>query len=157
MSAPLLLKIAPDLGDPELAGIADAALAASIDGFIVSNTTISRDGLVPARRSGEAGGLSGRPLFRRSTIMLAKLRQLVGKRAVLVGVGGIDSPETAFAKIAAGADLVQLYTGMIYEGPDLPARILAGLVAELDRRRLAAIVDAVGIDAGLWSKEGPEA
>ncbi|MEO8667050.1 MAG: quinone-dependent dihydroorotate dehydrogenase [Bauldia sp.] len=155
MGAPLLLKIAPDLGDPELAGVADAALAAGIDGMIVSNTTLSRDGLSPGRHSSEAGGLSGKPLFRRSTIMLARLRLLVGKRMVLVGAGGVDSAETTFAKITAGADLVQLYTGMVFGGPGLPTRILDGLAGELDRHDFATIADAVGADTALWAAAAP--
>jgi dihydroorotate dehydrogenase len=152
---PLLLKVAPDLGDAEAAGITDAALAAGIDGMIVSNTTISREGLSPGPWSDETGGLSGRPLYRRSTILLAKIRRMVGRRMVLIGVGGIDSAEAAFGKIAAGADLIQLYTGMVFAGPGLPARILDGLAGELDRRGLATIADAVGTEADSWASASP--
>jgi len=155
LRTPLFLKIAPDLTEAELAGIADAALASGIEGMIVSNTTISRDGLPESRRSKEEGGLSGRPLFRRSTIVLAKLRRLVGRRLVIVGVGGVDSAEAAFAKIAAGADLVQLYTGLIFEGPGLPARVLNELVGYLDRHRFPSIADAVGVDTDLWAAANP--
>lgn len=124
---PVLVKIAPDLDDGALAEIVAAAIAAGIDGMIVSNTTIARDGLSDRRHAAEAGGLSGRPLFARSTAMLRKARELAGNRLVLIGGGGIDSPATARVKRAAGADLVQLYTGLVYEGPGLVGRILGGL------------------------------
>ena len=126
---PLLLKIAPDLDDTALAAIAEKTAAAGVDGLIATNTTTARDGVSDARLAAEAGGLSGRPLFDRSTRILAKLRRLVGDGLVLIGVGGVDSAATARQKLDAGADLVQLYTGMIYEGPDLPARIVADLVS----------------------------
>ena len=126
---PLLLKIAPDLDDTALAAIAEKTAAAGVDGLIATNTTTARDDVSDARLAAEAGGLSGRPLFDRSTRILAKLRRLVGDGLVLIGVGGVDSAATARQKLDAGADLVQLYTGMIYEGPDLPARIVAGLVS----------------------------
>jgi len=140
---PLFLKIAPDLGDAELEDIAAEVLEKGIDGVIVSNTTVSR----PALRSpaGEAGGLSGRPLLERSTAVLARMRRLLGPRPAIIGVGGVDSAETALEKIRAGADLVQLYTGLIYAGPALPGRILSGLLAALDRQgggSLAALRDS---------------
>jgi dihydroorotate dehydrogenase len=152
---PLLLKIAPDLADAELASIADAALAAGIGGMIVSNTTLAREGLSSGRWAGEAGGLSGRPLHRRSTIILARLRQIIGSRMALIGVGGVDSAATAFAKIAAGADLVQLYTGMIFEGPQLAKQVLSGLAGELDRRGFATVAEAVGTDTERWAAKDP--
>jgi dihydroorotate dehydrogenase len=125
---PVLLKIAPDLDRDALAAIVETAIAAGIDGMIVSNTTVSREGVrdILAR---EAGGLSGRPLFQRATEMLATAKALAGKRLVLVGAGGVESAATARAKLDAGASLVQLYTAMIFEGPRLPARIVAGLAA----------------------------
>lgn len=144
---PILLKIAPDLDDDALAAICDAALASGIDGMIISNTTIAREGLRDARHARETGGLSGRPLFARSTAMLRKVRKRVGSRLVLVGVGGVDSAETAFAKVAAGADLVQLYTGLIYRGPRLPVDIAEGMIALLDRRGFRTIAEAVGSEA----------
>jgi len=124
---PVLVKIAPDLDKDALAAIVDTVAAAGIDGMIVSNTTIARDGLTDRTHAGEAGGLSGRPLFRRSTDMLDTVRSIAGDRLVLIGVGGVDSAEAAQAKFDAGADLVQLYTGMVYEGPGLPSRIAADL------------------------------
>jgi dihydroorotate dehydrogenase len=147
---PLLLKIAPDLDDAALHAIVDTALAVGIEGMIVTNTTIARTGLSDARRAGEAGGLSGRPLFQPSTTMLAKVRRHAGKGLVLVGAGGVDSAETAFAKIAAGADLVELYTGFIYRGPGLAREIHAGLVAILEARGLSGIGEAVGSETDRW-------
>jgi dihydroorotate dehydrogenase len=126
-SVPVLVKIAPDLDDDALGGIVETVIAAGIDGMIVSNTTLSRDGVSDPQLAAEAGGVSGRPLFAPSTKMLARARRLAGDRLVLVGVGGIDSGVAARQKLAAGADLVQLYTGMVYEGPGLPARIVAEL------------------------------
>jgi dihydroorotate dehydrogenase len=126
---PILVKIAPDLDEDALSEIVETVVAAGIDGMIVSNTTISRNGLTDRTHATEAGGLSGRPLCRRSTDMLATVRRFSGDRLVLVGAGGVDSAATAAAKLAAGADLVQLYTGMVYEGPGLAARIAAGLAS----------------------------
>jgi dihydroorotate dehydrogenase len=127
---PLFLKIAPDLDESELGDIAAEVLVHSVDGVIVSNTTVSRPAL-RSRAGAEPGGLSGRPLFRRSTIVLAKMRRLLGPHVALVGVGGVDSAAAALEKIRAGADLVQLYTGLIYEGPHLPAIILSGMAEAL--------------------------
>jgi dihydroorotate dehydrogenase len=137
---PVFLKIAPDLTENDLDDIADEVLANGIDGIIVSNTTLSRVGLVSSTRN-ESGGLSGAPLFERSTIVLAKMRQRVGNRLALIGVGGVDSAEKALAKIEAGADLVQLYTGLIYEGPGLPAKIVKGLSAAAAKSGAASISD----------------
>ena len=125
---PIVVKIAPDLDDDAQAAICEAIVAARMDGMIVSNTTVSRAGLSDARIAAEAGGMSGRPLFAPSTAMLAKVRTIVGSRLALIGTGGIHSVATAREKLAAGADLIQVYTGMIYEGPELPGRIVAGLL-----------------------------
>jgi dihydroorotate dehydrogenase len=136
---PVFLKIAPDLSEAELADIAGEALERRIDGVIVSNTTLARTDLMGNLHRDETGGLSGRPLFRRSTAVLARMRRLVGKDMALIGVGGVDSTETALEKIRAGADLVQLYTGMVYAGPSLPGRIVGGLAAHCAREGLASI------------------
>ncbi|WP_422372596.1 quinone-dependent dihydroorotate dehydrogenase [Hoeflea sp.] len=136
---PVFLKIAPDLSDADLDDIAEECLSHPLDGLIVSNTTLSRAGLTETRASSESGGLSGRPLFSRSTIVLAKMRQRLGAAMPLIGVGGIDSAETAAEKIRAGADLVQLYTGFIYGGPMLPSRILSGLSRICDDEQIARI------------------
>jgi dihydroorotate dehydrogenase len=152
---PLLLKIAPDLHDDSLAAIADTAMASGIEGMIVSNTTLSRESLRDADFAKEAGGLSGRPLFTRSTAILARLRLHVGRRLVLIGVGGVDSADAAWKKIVAGADLVQLYTGLVYRGPGLAAEIVAGLAQKLDLSGFAGIADAVGTEAERWSAARP--
>jgi dihydroorotate dehydrogenase len=130
---PLFLKIAPDLGDAELEDIAAEVKRNAVEGVIVSNTTIARPGLQTRAHAHETGGLSGKPLFERSTIVLAKMRRLLGPKVAIIGVGGVDSAESALDKIRAGADLVQLYTGMIYGGPALPGRILRGLSQTLDQ------------------------
>jgi len=136
---PVFLKIAPDLSEPDLDDIAAECLVQKLDGLIVSNTTLSRTGLNPDPKTAEAGGLSGRPVFERSTIVLAKMRQRLGADMPLIGVGGIDSAETAAEKMRAGADLVQLYTGFIYGGPLLPGRILRDLSRICDRENLTHI------------------
>jgi dihydroorotate dehydrogenase len=136
---PVLLKIAPDITEDGLDDIVAEVLDKTLDGMIVSNTTLSRTGI--ARDPGEAGGLSGRPVFERSTIVLAKTRERLGPDLTLIGVGGVDSAESALAKIEAGADLVQLYTGMIYRGPGVANAINRGLARMLDARGTASISD----------------
>ncbi|MER9441036.1 quinone-dependent dihydroorotate dehydrogenase [Mesorhizobium sp. M0340] len=136
---PVFLKIAPDLVEAELEDIAAELTEKQIDGLIVSNTTIARSGLRNAGLAGEAGGLSGKPLFERSTIVLARMRKLLGPDTTIIGVGGVDSAETALEKIRAGADLVQLYTGMIYAGPALPGRILSGMARFMDSQGLKSL------------------
>ncbi|WP_442579188.1 quinone-dependent dihydroorotate dehydrogenase [Mesorhizobium sp. ASY16-5R] len=130
-SRPVFLKIAPDLVDAELEDVAAEVLAHPIDGVIVSNTTLSRENLVDAALAGETGGLSGKPLFERSTIVLAKMRRLLGPETAIMGVGGVNSAEAALEKVRAGADLVQLYTGLIYSGPSLPGKILRDMLQRL--------------------------
>ena len=144
--APLALKIAPDLDEAALADVAETALAHGIAAIIATNTTLARDGLT-SPHAGETGGLSGAPLFVRSTDVLRTLRRLTQGRLQLVGVGGVDGPETAYAKIRAGADAVQLYTAMIYGGLSLGARIAQGLDALLARDGFASVAEAVGADA----------
>lgn len=138
---PIFLKIAPDLVEAGLSDIAAEVLRAGIDGIIVSNTTLGRAGLRNAAHRDEAGGLSGRPLFERSTAVLARMRRLVGSNLALIGVGGVDSAKTAIEKIKAGADLVQLYTGMIYAGPSLPGRIVDALAEHCRSEGLAGIAE----------------
>lgn len=139
-ATPIFLKIAPDLGDADLEDIAETVAANRIDGIIVSNTTLSRDGLT-SRLAQESGGVSGRPLFARSTIMLARMRRLVGPQLPLIGVGGVDTAEAALEKIRAGADLVQIYTGMVYAGPALPSEILRGMSRFASDHGLASLRD----------------
>ncbi|GAA5110148.1 quinone-dependent dihydroorotate dehydrogenase [Bartonella jaculi] len=123
-SVPIFLKIAPDLSEKELDDIAEEIQHSDFDGLIVSNTTLSRQGLKNSLLSTEEGGLSGRPLFELSTTVLAKMRKKLGKDIAIIGVGGIKDAQTALEKVKAGADLVQLYSGMVYEGPDLVVTIL---------------------------------
>jgi dihydroorotate dehydrogenase len=124
---PLLLKLAPDLTDADAIDCARAALDAGCAGLVLTNTTIRFDGLV-SPTDGMSGGLSGRPLFGRSTELLRRMRDALGSEPVLIGVGGIMSAEDAQAKLAAGADLIQIYSGLIYGGPGLPRRLLRGLL-----------------------------
>jgi dihydroorotate dehydrogenase len=116
---PLLVKVAPDLDGSQVDAIAKLAVKHAVDGLIATNTTVSREAVKGHRHELQAGGLSGRPLFAASTEVLHRFARALGGRIPLVGVGGIHSGEDARAKIDAGASLVQLYTGFIYEGPDL--------------------------------------
>jgi dihydroorotate dehydrogenase len=142
---PILVKIAPDLDERGKAEIAEVALASGLDGLIVGNTTLARDGLT-GRYRGEAGGLSGRPLFARSTALLAEMYRLTGGRIPLIGVGGVSGGGDAYAKIRAGASLVQLYTALIYRGPGLVARINHDLARRLAADGFASVADAVGVN-----------
>lgn len=152
MTPPIFLKIAPDLAEAELDDIAAEVLDKGIDGVIVSNTTLSRVGLKSASAS-EAGGMSGRPLFARSTAVLARMRRRLGPKVAIVGVGGVDSAETAAEKIRAGADLVQLYTAMIYAGPSLPGRIAKGLSGIATREGLGSIAELRDSALAKWEAE----
>jgi dihydroorotate dehydrogenase len=149
----IFLKIAPDLVEAELEDIAAEVAEKAIDGVIVSNTTIARPRLRSADLAGETGGLSGKPLFERSTIVLAKMRKLLGPDPAIIGVGGVDSAETALEKIRAGADLVQIYTGMIYAGPALPGRIVAGMVRFADMQRLKSLRELRDTSLDRWASK----
>ncbi|HIP23599.1 MAG TPA: quinone-dependent dihydroorotate dehydrogenase [Rhodobacteraceae bacterium] len=142
---PVFLKIAPDLDDIALGEIVEVALETGISGIIATNTTLSREGLHSAHAA-EVGGLSGQPLFERSTRVLARLSQLTEGALPLVGVGGISTPEQAFAKILAGASAVQLYTALVYKGIGLAADLAHGLDALMAKNGIANIADAVGSD-----------
>jgi dihydroorotate dehydrogenase len=148
---PLLVKIAPDLEDEAIDAIARLAYEEGLAGVIAVNTSLNRLGLEQRRiaQTGrtlaeEAGGLSGAPLRARALEVLRRLRAVAGPGLPLIGVGGIDSPESAWERISAGASLVQLYTGWIYEGPQLVPSILEGLVQQLDRHGFRTISEAVG-------------
>lgn len=143
---PLLLKIAPDLDEHAMDDIAREVLDCAIEGLIVSNTTLARSASLKSANARQAGGLSGEPLFEPSTRVLAEMRRRVGARLVLVGVGGVSSGAGAYAKIRAGASLVQLYTALAYEGPGLVARIKRELLECLARDGFSHIRDAVGAD-----------
>ncbi|MFD1911341.1 quinone-dependent dihydroorotate dehydrogenase [Halodurantibacterium flavum] len=147
-SIPVFLKVAPDLSDEEIPGIASVALEAGIDAIIATNTTLARDGL-RSPDAGQAGGLSGAPLFEKSTRVLARFSQATGGQIPLVGVGGISSGAEAYAKIRAGASAVQLYTALIYGGMSLVPRILRDLDALLEKDGLT-VEQAVGLDSSAW-------
>jgi dihydroorotate dehydrogenase len=145
---PLLAKVGPDLTEEEVADIADVALAAGIDGLIVGNTTLERPPGLRSLHRGETGGLSGRPLAARANACLAAMYRHTRGRIPLIGCGGIASGADAYARIRAGANLVQLYSALVYRGPGLVAQILRELVVLLRRDGLEAVADAVGIDQG---------
>jgi dihydroorotate dehydrogenase len=147
VNIPLLVKIAPDLTPEERADIAAVALATAIDGIVVANTTVARAPELRSRDAQEAGGLSGRPLFAASTALLAEMYRLTQGRLPLIGVGGVASASEAYAKIRAGASLVQLYTALIFHGPALIGEIKTGLAEVLRRDGFASIGEAVGVDA----------
>ena len=146
---PVFLKIAPDLSAGELEDIVDVALAAKVAGIIATNTTLQREGLKSASR-GEVGGLSGAPLFEKSTRVLARLSQLTHGLLPLIGVGGVGSAEQAYEKIRAGATAVQLYTAMVYQGISLVPKVATGLDALLARDGYANVALAVGTGRSAW-------
>lgn len=147
-AAPLLVKIAPDLTAAQRRDIAEVALDTGIDGLIVSNTTVGRPAGLRSRHAKEAGGLSGRPIFTASTALLADMYRLTGGRLPLIGVGGVGSAADAYAKIRAGASLVQLYTVVVFEGPAVVGRITSGLAELLRRDGFGSISEAVGSGHG---------
>lgn len=153
-SVPVLLKIAPDVSREMVSDIVEIAVARGAAGIIVGNTTISRPDGLRDRQRGETGGLSGRPLFPLSTRVLAWTYLATKGRLPLVGVGGIEDSETAYAKIRAGASLLQLYTALIYNGPELFGRIADGLAAKLRADGFSNLAEAVGADAANWA-DGP--
>ena len=148
---PILVKIAPDLAWSQLDEVLQFATDFNVDGIIATNTTLQRDGLTTQTipQTGrppteEAGGLSGPPLRSKSTAIVRYIYRHTQGQLPIIGVGGIDSVEAAWEKIAAGASLVQLYTGLVYQGPGLTARIARGLVAKLDESGFNTIAEAVG-------------
>lgn len=143
---PVLVKVAPDLSEEELADIAATCLETGIDGIVATNTTITRPEDLRGREAGEEGGLSGRPLFDLSTRILHALYRLTEGRIPLIGVGGISSGADAYAKIRAGASLVQLYSAMVFHGPGIANRINRDLAALLRRDGYAGVREAVGAD-----------
>ncbi|MDC0660320.1 quinone-dependent dihydroorotate dehydrogenase [Leisingera sp. SS27] len=146
---PVFLKIAPDLDRTGIEDIAAVALETGIDAVIATNTTLSRDGLRSPHK-GEAGGLSGAPLFEKSTRVLAQLSELLEGKVPLVGVGGISTAEQAYAKICAGASAVQLYTAMVYGGLSLAGDIARGLDGLLARDGFDNVAQAVGTKRKDW-------
>ena len=143
---PLLLKIAPDLTAEDRVDIAEVALQHGLDGLIISNTTIARPATLDPRWQKEAGGLSGAPLFQPSTALLSDMYRLTAGKLPLIGVGGIASAAEAYAKIRAGASLIQLYSSLVYAGPGLPARIVRELPGLLARDGFSHVGAAIGAD-----------
>lgn len=148
---PVFVKIAPDLAEGDLEDVCEVVSGSTLDGLIVSNTTLSRAGVQNAHHASEAGGLSGRPLFERATIVLAKTRKLVGPDMPVIGVGGVSDADSAWQKVAAGANLVQVYTGLVYKGPALLREILSGFEARLDQGGFASLGEAVGHKMPDWA------
>ena len=146
---PVFLKIAPDLGHDELAELAQVAQTAGVDAIIATNTTLSREGLQSVHKT-QAGGLSGAPLFEKSTRILAQVSQLTQGRIPLIGVGGVGNAEQAYEKIRAGASAVQLYTAMVFGGLGLAAEIARGLDRLLERDGFDSVAQAVGSGRGAW-------
>ncbi|MFU8882133.1 MAG: quinone-dependent dihydroorotate dehydrogenase [Rhodobacterales bacterium] len=146
---PVFLKIAPDLTLAELSEIADVARSAGVDAIIATNTTLDRGGL-QSPHAQEKGGLSGAPLFEKSTRVLAQLSDLTQGTIPLIGVGGISTAEDAYQKIRAGASAVQLYTALVYHGLSLVPNIARGLDDLLARDGFATVADAVGTGRADW-------
>jgi dihydroorotate dehydrogenase len=152
-TVPLLVKIAPDLGDGEIDALAAAAVQLSLDGLVCTNTTVSRGGLLsPAELTAVPGGVSGAPLKARALAVLRRVRAVTGDRLVLVSVGGIETPDDALARIRAGATLVQAYTGFVYGGPAWPASINRGLAGRVRDLGVATIADLIGTEAPIPSR-----
>lgn len=147
---PIFLKIAPDLDEVQLDGIARTIAGTDLDGLIVSNTTVSRDAVMGKENATQTGGLSGKPLFDLSTRRLAQMRQRVGTLPI-IGVGGVHSPESAVAKFEAGADAIQLYSALVFGGLDLLDRIKRGLVAAVRAEGGRSVADLVGLKTGRWA------
>jgi len=144
---PVFLKIAPDLTDAEITDVADVANTSGIAAVVATNTTLARDGLTSKHQT-EAGGLSGQPVFEKSTRVLAKLSTQT--TVPLIGVGGVGSAEQAYAKIRAGASAVQLYTALVFGGISLPTQIAEGLDQLLERDGFANVANAVGTAREDW-------
>jgi dihydroorotate dehydrogenase len=146
LRAPLLIKISPDLNDEEIADVVAAVMELNIDGIIVSNTTVSRDQNLKARYRTETGGLSGRPLFEHSNKILSQIYKLTNGTVSIIGVGGIENGRDAYRKIRSGASLVQLYTALVYHGPNLISEIKRELCDLLRSDGFKNVADAVGAD-----------
>lgn len=143
---PLLVKIAPDLDEGEAADIAETVMKHGMDGLIISNTTIGLRDQLTSKYAGENGGLSGTPLFNKSTELLSDMYRLTKGKIPLVGVGGISSGDDAYRKIRAGASLVQLYSALVFHGPGLVCKIKLELTEILKNEGFTSVRDAVGAD-----------
>jgi dihydroorotate dehydrogenase len=151
---PVFLKLAPDLDEAAMDGIARVIAGTGLDGLVVSNTTISRDAVAGLENAGETGGLSGRPLFALATRRLAQMRQHTA--LPIIGVGGIHSPETAVEKLRAGANAIQLYSALVFGGLDLLERIKRGLVAAVRAEGKTNIAELVGHRTDAWARGSGE-
>ncbi len=147
---PVFLKIAPDLEQSQMDEIAGVVEGTALDGLVISNTTLDRSGLANQQHRKELGGLSGRPLFDKSTRVLAQMRNRIGPEMPIIGVGGIDSARQAITKLEAGANLIQLYTGMIFNGPGLPGKIVSGILKHLEMNNIAHISQLSGTRTKEW-------
>lgn len=144
---PLLVKLAPDLNDAQLADVAACLLECKVDGVILGNTTLDRPDYLPANFYEQQGGLSGRPLTDKSTDIIKRFYKNTDGKLPIIGAGGISSAEDAYAKIRAGASLVQLYTALVFQGPELVCDILNGLIRLLEKDKIDHISKATGLDA----------
>jgi dihydroorotate dehydrogenase len=151
---PMLLKIAPDLQDDEMKAMAECCMNSKVDGVIISNTTISRPQL-QSPHAQETGGLSGAPLFDLSTQQLARFYRLTKGKIPLIGVGGISNAEQAWSKICAGASLLQLYSALVFQGPELLQEILNGLSRKISQNKMTGLTEAVGISADELAYQSP--
>ena len=146
---PIFLKIAPDLSENDVQDIADISLSENLSAIICTNTTLDRKDL-SSHHQNQSGGLSGRPLFEKSTRVLAQMRSATNSQIDLIGVGGVSSAEDAYKKIRAGANAVQLYSALVYEGLSLIPKIAIGLNDILIRDGFENIKEAVGLDTEKW-------
>ncbi len=153
VNTPVFVKISPDLTLEAMDDIAQIVTKTSLDGLIVSNTTVARTSVQDLPFAHEAGGLSGQPIFEASTIRLAQMRQRVGQDMAIIGVGGVHSAASALAKIEAGANAIQLYTALIFEGMELLDKIKQGLVAAVREKNCTSIKQLVGTKTEEWAKK----
>jgi dihydroorotate dehydrogenase len=144
---PLLVKLAPDLNETQLNDVADCLLECKVDGVILGNTTLDRPAYLPAKFHGEQGGLSGRPLTTKSTQIIARFYKMTNGKLPIIGAGGISSAQDAYEKIKAGASLVQLYSALVFQGPDLIGDILSNLPHLLEKDKYTHISQAIGTSA----------
>ncbi|MGE0233553.1 MAG: quinone-dependent dihydroorotate dehydrogenase, partial [Flavobacteriaceae bacterium] len=151
---PVLLKVAPDLDDMQIEAIAVAVRTHRVDGMIVSNTTLARPGLKSPLRD-EAGGLSGYPLFERSTVVLARMRMAIGADLPIIGVGGIHSADSAWEKLRAGANLLQIYSALVYEGIELVSDIAEGLARRMREEGFNSVKEVTSSGAEEWAARAP--
>ncbi|MEO0797620.1 MAG: quinone-dependent dihydroorotate dehydrogenase [Pseudomonadota bacterium] len=149
---PIAIKLAPDIATDDLPPMIESIRKTGVDGIAVSNTTVARPASLnaSAQVAAEAGGLSGRPLFDASTRMLARVHKLTDGAVPLIGIGGIENAATGLAKIKAGATAIQIYTGLVYAGPELAANIKDGLVRAIQSEKLSSVADLVGRDRDRW-------